>query len=325
MDEINNLVNNHSITPSFSNKEYTIVEDHQLILEDTNNVLNNFKTNDNLTINDNKLTINNLKKGDYKYTLYKEYNNYNKPIIFYQSPTSQNIVKTGDIEPLKVNIKIHIKETKIELTKIDKDTQSIIPQGEASLDGAKYNLYDENNNLIQELVIENNQAIIKNIDFGKYYLKEITPGTGYTLDNNIYEIIIDKNNPLKDLILDNKVVAKKITIEKKYGDNYLLKGEKNISFQILNKNKEVINTITTDSKGLVEITLPYGSYEFIQINSTEGYRKVDSFKVDVFNDEDEVIELRDLKIEVPNTHTDEFNIFNILIIVLGICLKRYCI
>ena len=325
INEINNLVNNYSITPSFSNKEYTIVEDHQLVLEDTNNVLNNFKTNDNLTINGNKLTINNLKKGDYEYTLYKENNNYNKPIIFYQSPTSQNIVKTGDIEPLRINIKVHIKETKIELTKIDKDTQSIIPQGEASLDGAKYNLYDENNNLIQELVIENNQAIIKNIDFGKYYLKEITPGTGYTLDNNVYEIIIDKNNPLKDLILDNKVVAKKITIEKKYGDNYLLKGEKNISFQIYNNKKELINTITTDSKGLVEIILPYGSYEFIQINSTEGYSKVDSFKVDVLDDEDEVIELRDLKIEVPNTHTEEINIFNILIIVLGICIKRYCI
>ena len=317
INEINNLVNESYITPSFSNKDYYIVEDHQLILEDTNNVLYTFETDDkSLILNNNMLKITNLNKGDYEYTLYKKYNHYNKPIIFYQSPTSQNIVKTGDIDTLKVNIKVHIKNTKIELTKIDKDTQSIIPQGEASLDGAKYNLYDENNNLIKELTITNNQAIIENLDFGKYYLKEITPGTGYTLDNNVYEIIIDKDNPLKDLILENKVVAKKITIEKKYGDNYLLKGEKDISFQIYNKNKELINTITTDSKGLVEITLPYGSYEFIQINSTKGYSKVDNFTITIDNNEEEHIELRDLKIKVPNTHTDNLVLMYILKLLL---------
>lgn len=315
MNEINNLINNYSITPSFTNNTFNIVEDHNLTITDTNNILNEY-TNNDLIIENNTITINNLKEGEYTYKLIRNDNYYNKPIIFYQSPTSQNLVNTGDINQIEIEFKVNVIKTNINITKIDEDTLSIIPQGEASLDGAIYNLYDENNNLIKELTIENNEAKVNNIDIGKYYIKEIKPGTGYTLDNNIYEIDLSNTNNNIDLILKNKVIEKKIIIEKKYGDEYLLKGEKNISFQIYNNNKELIKTITTDSNGLVEITLPFGSYEFIQMNSTEGYHKVDNFTVTVDNTEDEQIELRDLKIKVPNTHTDNLLLIYIIKLLL---------
>ena len=318
MNEINNLVNNYSITPSFTNQTFNIVEDHQLTITDNNNILNQYNTNDNLTIENNTIKINNLKEGNYTYKLIKNDNYYNKPIIFYQSSTSQNLVNTGDINPIEIEFKVNIVKTNIRITKIDEYTLSIIPSGEASLDGAIYNLYDENNNLIQELTINNNEAIVNNIDFGKYYIKEVKPGVGYTLDNNTYEVNITNIDNIHDLILKNKVIEKKIIIEKKYGDNYLLKGEKNISFNIYNNKKELINTITTDSRGLVEITLPFGSYEFSQINSTEGYHKVDNFQVVVDNSEEEHLELRDLIIKVPNTHTDNLFILYILHILLYI-------
>ena len=316
MNEINNLVNNYSITPSFTNHTFNIVEDHQLTITDSNNILNEYTTNDNLTIENNTIKINNLKEGNYTYKLIKNDNYYNKPIIFYQSSTSQNLVNTGDINPIEIEFKVNIVKTNIRITKIDEDTLSIIPSGEASLDGAIYNLYDEYNNLIQELTITNNEAIVNNIDFGKYYIKEIKPGNGYTLDNNIYEVNITNIDNIHDLILKNKVVEKKIIIEKKYGDEYLLKGEKNISFNIFNNKKELIKTITTDSKGLVEIKLPFGSYEFIQMNSTEGYHKVDNFTITVDNIEEEYIELRDLKIKVPNTHTDNLLLIYIIKLLL---------
>ena len=78
----------------------------------------------------------------------------------------------------------------------------------------------------------------------------------------------------------------------------------------------MIKTITTDSKGLVEIKLPFGSYEFIQMNSTEGYHKVDNFTITVDNTEEEYIELRDLKIKVPNTHTDNLLLIYIIKLLL---------
>lgn len=320
INEINYLVDHYSDIPSFTNQTFTIVENHPLIITDNNNTLKDFKTtNNDIVIENNTIKINNLKKGNYTYKLIKNDNYYNKPTIFYQASNSQNLVNTGDINnPIEIEFKINVIETNINITKIDNDTLSIIPSGEASLDGAKYNLYDENNNLIQELIINNNQAQIKNLDFGKYYIKEIQPGIGYTLDNNIYEINITEKNNINDLILKNKVIEKKIVIEKKYGDEYLLKGEKNISFQIFNNNKELIKTITTDSNGLVEITLPFGSYEFIQINSTKGYHKVDNFTMTINNNEEEHIELRDLKIKVPDTHTDNLLLIYILQLLLNI-------
>ena len=313
INEINSLVDSLNVLPSFTNQTFNIVEDHELSIEDINRVIPSFKsTSNDLVIENNIVKINNLKEGNYTYKLTRNDNYYNKPIIFYQSPTSQNLVNTGDINDINIEFKVNIIKTNIKITKIDEDTLSIIPSGEASLDGAIYNLYDENNNLIQELTINNSEAIINNINFGKYYLKEIKPGTGYTLDNNTYEINVTNYDNIHELILKNKVIEKKIVIEKKYGDEYLLKGESNISFNIYNNRKELIKKITTDSNGLVEITLPFGSYEFIQINSTEGYNKVDNFNITIDNSEEEHIELRDLKIKVPNTHTDNLLLVYIL-------------
>ena len=320
INEINSLIKNYEKIPSFSNNTYTIVEDHNLVLDDQNGVLNSFKTdNKELSITSNKLTINKLKKGTYSFNLYKQDNYYNKPIIFYQSNESQNLVNTGDLSKLNISLKVNVINTKIEITKIDKDTKSITPSGEAILDGAIYKLYDSNDNLVDTLTIKDNQATINNLSFGKYILVEDTPGIGYTLNTNRYEINISEKENIKLLTVDNKVIEKKIIIEKKYGENNSFKNEKNISFNILNNKNELIRTITTDENGIAEINLAYGKYKFIQVNSTEGYQKVDSFIVEVKDSNDELISLKDLKIPVPDTHTDNrllIMVFALLVIIL---------
>lgn len=304
INEINNLINNHSVLPSFSNKTYTIVEGNNLVLEDTNNVLNKFKT-DNIKKDNNKIELNNLKEGTYIYNLAKEDKIYNKPVIFYQSDTSQNILETGDINNINTSFKVRVIKTNLSIKKIDKDTKTTIPQGEASLDGAIYTLYDKDNNKVKDLEIINNSSSIDNIPFGKYYLKETTPGTGYLLDPNTYEINITEDNSKISLVLENKVIDKKIIIEKKYGEENILKSEKNINFEIYDSNNKIIKTITTDSLGIAKITLPFGKYKIIQINSTEGYQKVDPIEINVDNTLPESIELKDLKIPVPDTHTED--------------------
>ncbi len=306
MNEINNLINSYDILPSIANKTYTMVEDHSIVIEDQNKVLNNFQTDDNrIAIQNNKLTINKLKEGKYDFTIYKQENIYNQPYIFYQSNNSQNLIKTGNLNKLETKIKVKVIKTFLELSKIDKDTQSITPRGEAILDGAVYTLYDQNNNKIEDLTIKDNQAIIHNLNFGKYYLKETTPGIGYTLDDNTYEIIVSEENSKTSLIMENKVIEKKIIVKKEYGENNSFLKEKNIMFNITNKNGEIIDTITTNEDGIAEITLPYGEYQFIQMNTTEGYSKVDPINITVDNQEEEVIELKDYKIAVPNTYTKQ--------------------
>ena len=317
INEINTLINNYNGLPSVADQSYTMVEDQPLVIEDTNNTLSNFKTGDrNISINGNKITINKLKEGNYTFTLYKTDNIYNIPYVFYQSDNSQNLIKTGDISRVETKLKVKVIKTKLELNKIDKDTQSTTPQGEAELDGAIYKLYNDKMVELQELVIENNQSILNNLNFGKYYLKEITPGKGYTLDDKTYEININEENSQIKLNLENKVIEKKIIIEKKYGYNNRYMYERNISFNIIDKNNRLISTLTTDSNGLIEIVLPYGEYQFIQVNSTEGYSKVDPFIVKVENTEEERIELKDLKIAVQNTHTSNFDIISIILNIL---------
>lgn len=309
MNEINNLINNYNKIPHF-NKEYTIISGNNLILEEN---FENIKiTGDNQILENNKLIINPTKEGIYTYNLVKEDNTNNKPYIFYQSSNSQNLIETGNIPNLSTSFKVNVLKTEIELTKIDKDTKSIIPKGEASLDGAIYSLYDENNNLIKDLIIENNQSIINNIPLGKYYIKEKQAGIGYLLDTNTYEIDITKEKTKHQLIVENKVIEKTITIEKKYGDNNTFKSEENISFEIYNNNYERISTITTNNLGIAQITLPYGTYTIKQINTTDGYKKVDDINITIDNREEEVIELKDLKIEVPNTSTNNYILLLIL-------------
>ena len=136
-------------------------------------------------------------------------------------------------------------------------------------------------------------------------ITETTPGTGYLLDPNTYEINITEDNSKISLVLENKVIDKKIIIEKKYGEENILKSEKNINFEIYDSNNKIIKTITTDSLGIAKITLPFGKYKIIQINSTEGYQKVDPIEINVDNTLPESIELKDLKIPVPDTHTED--------------------
>ena len=311
--EITKLVENYDKLPNISSN-YTIISGNDLVIE-TN--LYNFKvTGENLIQEDNKLIINPTKEGKYTYNLTKEDNIYNKPYIFYQSSNSQDLIETGNIKSINTSFTVDVIKTEIEITKIDKDTKSILPKGEASLDGAIYSLYDENNNLVKDLEIINNQSIISNIPLGKYYLKEKTPGIGYLLDNNIYEINITKENSKQEVIVENKVIEKTITIEKKYGDTNILKGEKDISFDIYNNNYEKIATITTNNLGIAEITLPYGEYILKQINTTEGYSKVNDIIIKVDNQDNETIELKDLKIEVPNTHTNNYLLIEIIKLLL---------
>lgn len=106
-------------------------------------------------------------------------------------------------------------------------------------------------------------------------------------------------------------------IEKQYGEGNNFTAEKNIDFDIFNSKGDLVKTISTNDQGIVEIILPYGEYTFVQKNSTKGYKKVEPFKINITNQEEEKITLKDLKIPVPNTHTSYLkNLFTIILQIL---------
>ena len=72
MNEINNLINNYKKNTSLNGKTYTIIENQQFSVEDTNKVLSTYKSsNNNFKIQGNKLTATNLKEGVYTINLIK--------------------------------------------------------------------------------------------------------------------------------------------------------------------------------------------------------------------------------------------------------------
>ena len=318
MNEINNLINNYKKQTSLNNKTYTLLEGESLSVTDTNNVLSNYKSsNPNFIISGNKLTSSSLTEGVYQIDLIREENYHNAPLLFYQSANSQALMQTGNLSNKQEHLQVEVIKTEIEITKIDKDTQSITPSGEGVLIGAEYGLYNEQDELIQTIVInEDSTGKVENIPFGKYYLKETKAPTGYQLSNEKHEIEITKENSKLKLTLENEILKKKIIIYKTYDENERIP-EANISFTIYDNKNNKVATITTDENGKAEITLPYGEYKIVQENTTEGYHKVENILLTVEDTEEEIITLTDYKIAVPETST------NIFITIINIILRIF--
>ena len=317
MNEINYLVNTYDIIPSINNQTYNIVEG-QDFYKSSEEIMKFYSSNDNrVNLSYGDIKISNLSEGEYDFTLYRNDNNYNNPVIFYQSYNSQNLLKTGNLENKEASFKVIVKKTEINVTKLDKDTQDTSPQGEAILDGATINVLDLKKNIIRTIEIKDNIGKTTNLPYGTYYLQEIEAGEGYNINNDLYEVNITTDNPKPQINIYNKVIEKKVTISKKYGEDDNLNPEKNIDFEIYDINNKLIKTVSTNDEGIVSFNLPYGKYKIVQKNSTNGYKKVDPFTITVDKDDEETIELKDYKIPVPNTHTTKrINIIYIIITLL---------
>lgn len=82
------------------------------------------------------------------------------------------------------------------------------------LKDATFEIYDENNNIIQEITTnEYGEAFSKELLKGKYYIKEKKAPEHYVLDDKVYEVEISENNEIVILNLKNNS-QKKIELPK---------------------------------------------------------------------------------------------------------------
>lgn len=315
IQEINNLI--YEYDNSFNiEKEYNLVEDESLSL--TGNfkyIQNNYNE---LQITDTSLTSIPLKEKEYNFKFTKKDNYYNSPYIFFTGENTQTQLQTGDFEKETVELKVNVKKTSLTIKKIDEDTNTTIPSGEGELNNSVFQLLDNNKNLIQEFT-PNTIHKIDNLGFNTYYIKEIKPGVGYTLNEKIYQIDITPNNPIIELAIPNKIIEKKIIIQKKYGETNNLLNESNITFRIYNSKHELVKELTTNEEGIIETILPYGEYEIVQLNTTDGYQINDPFQILVNDTKEEYIELKDYRIKVPDTYTNNNILLFLIKIILSLC------
>ena len=302
--EIQNLVNNYKKNTSFNNQTYTIVEENNLSLVDKNGILNNFKViSNNATINNNTLNIEYLPIGNHKISLEKNSIIYNRPFLFYQSPTNQDVINLGDPLSNINELTINVINTTLHIEKLDKEIKK--PQGDASIAGTVLELYTENNEFIQEIIInETQKTTISNLNFGTYYLMEKTPGKGYNINTEKYYFTLSESQFEAHIKIYNEVIKGTLKIIKEYGSLNNFIPEKNISFNIYNTKNELVKTIVTNEQGIAEMILPYGKYTLKQLTTTEGYQKIEPIEFEITKEETIIKQLKNYKIEVPNTKSN---------------------
>ena len=324
INSINNLIKSSYQMPSFNNQTFYGIVGKPLTFEDTNNVIGRFSVPiKDVSVIDNIVTVTKNSPGCYEDTFTRLYN-YSSPMLFYYNPNSQHLATIGSPNNREAKVRYCFNELKLKIKKIDKDTQTTTSKGEASLKDTVFTLYNENMEKITDLNLdENMEASISSSDYDlnydTYYLKETTSGIGYLPNDELYEIKFTEDNPTIELTIENKVIEKEVTIKKLYGDGLLMQTEPNITFEIYDKDNNLVKSITTDQNGIAKITLPYGHYKIVQSNTTEGYTMIKPFEIFINDiDKEYYYTINDYKIkeetpketisiEVPNTSTEQSN------------------
>ena len=288
INELNRLVEEHNIRPNLSNDTIDMVIGDTVELTDSNNVLNKFEVIDtdnvSASISGNTLSITANDVGDGSVTISKRDKNYSHPAIIYYHPTSQDLMMRGAYDPIDVNLKIEIVGGKVSVKKVDADTGLGIAQGDATLDGAVYGIYDLEGNRVGEVISKGGEYVTSDYlpSLGTFYLKEEKSSTGYEPNETKYFFNITKEDLYPEVDVTEKAIERDLKIFKVYASDEtgFLTGEPNVTFDIyLKSSGEKVTSITTDANGYATATLPYGTYTVRQATTTEDHEMVEDFEI----------------------------------------------
>ena len=183
---------------------------------------------------------------------------------------------------------------KISLIKVDSKTGNKA-QGEATLKGAVYDIYDVNGNRVGSMTTDENGKAISGYlpSTGTYTIKEVQASTGYNLDTTTYTIVVIEENTCTPIPVNSKekVITNTYEFTKLYAkaDTGFMTPEPNATFVILNNREEQVAEFITDENGKFKTTLPYGHYTLRQLTSTYGFNKIEDYNFEIKEQKDKTI------------------------------------
>lgn len=300
VSEINKLVKEHLIKPSFASKKYKIMLGKSIEINDTNKVLSNYNLSNSLknvkvTRNGNKLKITALKIGSDKLT-YKKSSRTSESFALFSSSDYQDIISVGNPSIPSFSFDVEVTGGIVRLNKIDSLNNSFEAQGDAKLVGAVYEVFDLNNKSVGKITINEKGFGELFLDYGSYKIKEVKAPVGYKINDKVYDVVIDKNHLNVNIDVSDEVISGKIIIKKKKGGTgEELVAESNACFEIKDSGSNIVSKICTDDNGIASATLPYGKYSISQVSGADGYNFVKDFDVDVTYEKEYVYELENLR------------------------------
>ena len=283
MDEVLSLANNHKTLPNLVNKPSQMNIGQTISISDSNNVLKNYEItnvqNANVSKNDNSLNITATDVGTLSFDIVRYGNRYGNVIELYFATDSQNVMHRGNLDPISMKMNINVIGGKVEIHKVDSETNSAVAQGEGLLSNAKYGIYNSNGNLIQTLTTNSSGYAISDYlpSTGTFYIQEISPSTGYKLDSERHYFEISSNNLLASITSKEQVVKGKIKITKQDSQTKTCKaqGEATLigaKYGIYDKNNNLVDTLTIGNDcTATSKDLPYGNYKIKEISASVGY------------------------------------------------------
>ncbi len=178
-----------------------------------------------------------------------------------------------------VNSKEEVIKGYIEINKVDAETGEAIPQGNAKLSGAVYEIYDIREKLVATLTTnEFGYAKSNLLPYGTYFLREKTPSEGYKLDKKEYQVKINSNKQVITTTSKEEVIKGYLEIYKVDSENNMAipQGDAKLSgavYGIFNSKSEKVEEITTNKDGYAKSKLlPYGNYTIKELKPSEGYK-----------------------------------------------------
>ncbi len=292
INELEQLINNHDKKPSFSNESIKLTLNNSIILEDTNLVLNNYYINTDehldLQVKDNKLYIKGLKEGTGTINIYRP--KLTNEITLFKSSSLQDLITRGNINNEDIKINYSIEGKTITIKKIDADSKTF----NDNLKGSVFELYNDNNELLQTISINNeNETFI--LPYGKYYLKEIKTNIPYKINEEKieFEVTSETNNIVLE-IPNEKIKGILKILKLKGGPEEHLMKEVEAIFKITDENGNN-ETIKTDENGEIKVVLVYGKYNITQIKGEDEYEYIKEFQVNITEEKEYYYELKNLK------------------------------
>lgn len=218
---------------------------------------NNEKIGDFVTNKNGEIIIKGLRQGKISLTETETKDEYILPDKPFE-------IEIGYNESKNYTITNNRKKGEIEITKVDKDDNTIC------LEGVEFELISKEGKVVANLKTDaKGKAVASNIDIGEYTLKE-------TKTKAEYKTCADKSvkinwNEKLELKIENEKKKGKIKVIKQDKENNEIKLA-SVKFDVINGKGEIVETLVTNSVGEATTKdLPIGKYTIKEISTNSKY------------------------------------------------------